>query len=106
MFAWPDGTTVFENLSLAVAPGRAGLIGSNGSGKSTLLRLIAGVLAPTGGSITVSGQVGYLPQDVSLAPGLTVDAALGIGEARRALRAIESGEAAEEHFAVVGDDWD
>lgn len=45
-FAWPDGTPVFTDFSLAIGPGRTGLIGLNGSGKSTLLRLIAGELRP------------------------------------------------------------
>ena len=36
-FAWPDGNAVFDDFSMAVSPGRTGLIGVNGSGKSTLL---------------------------------------------------------------------
>jgi ABC-type polysaccharide/polyol phosphate transport system ATPase subunit len=37
-----------------------GIIGENGSGKSTLLRMIAGVLRPTAGNITVDGRVSAL----------------------------------------------
>jgi len=47
------------------AGGRLLVTGSNGSGKSTLLKLVAGELAPTGGSLTVAAhRVGHLPQDV------------------------------------------
>lgn len=105
-FAWPDGTTVFDDLQIAFGPGRTGLVGVNGSGKSTLLKLIAGELAPADGTIRVTGEVGYLPQNVTLDTALRVDEALGIAATRAALHAIEAGDAAEEHFDVVGDDWD
>ncbi|WP_328511029.1 ATP-binding cassette domain-containing protein [Streptomyces mirabilis] len=105
-FAWPDGTTVFDDLQVAFGPGRTGLVGVNGSGKSTLLKLIAGELTPADGTIRVTGEVGYLPQNVTLDTALRVDEALGIAATRAALHAIEAGDAAEEHFDVVGDDWD
>jgi ATPase subunit of ABC transporter with duplicated ATPase domains len=105
-FAWPDGEVVFEGLSFVVGPGRTGLIGANGSGKSTLLRLLAGELAPTGGSVRVAGSLGHLPQDLTLDAGLPVDEVLGIARARRALQAIERGQATADRFAAVGDDWD
>ncbi|WP_405959921.1 ATP-binding cassette domain-containing protein [Streptomyces sp. NBC_00024] len=105
-FAWPDGTPVFDDLQIAFGPGRTGLVGVNGSGKSTLLKLIAGELTPTDGTVRVAGEVGYLPQNVTLDTGLKVDEALGIAAARSALHAIEAGDVAEEHFTAVGDDWD
>lgn len=105
-FAWPDGRPVLEDLPLAVGPGRTGLVGLNGAGKSTLLKLIAGELTPTAGSIKVAGEVGYLPQHAPLDTGLRVDEALGIAAARAALHAIEGGDASEEHFTAIGDDWD
>ncbi|MDX2826612.1 ABC-F family ATP-binding cassette domain-containing protein [Streptomyces ipomoeae] len=105
-FAWPDGTTVFDDLQIAFGPGRTGLVGANGSGKSTLLKLIAGELAPSDGTVRVAGEVGYLPQNITLDTGLRVDEALGIAATRAALHAIEAGDVAEEHFATVGDDWD
>ncbi|WP_326805200.1 ATP-binding cassette domain-containing protein [Streptomyces sp. NBC_01788] len=105
-FAWPDGSPVLPGLDLAFGPGRTGLVGVNGSGKSTLLKLIAGELGPTGGSVHVTGEVGHLPQNVTLDTALRVDEALGIAARRAALHAIEAGDAAEEHFETVGDDWD
>ncbi|OIJ94821.1 ABC transporter [Streptomyces colonosanans] len=105
-FSWPDGTAVFDDLQITFASARTGLVGVNGSGKSTLLKLIAGELTPSGGTVRVAGEVGYLPQNVTLDTALRVDEALGIAVTRAALHAIEAGDAAEEHFATVGDDWD
>ncbi|NNN29469.1 ABC-F family ATP-binding cassette domain-containing protein [Streptomyces sp. S3(2020)] len=105
-FTWPDGTPVFEDLDIAIGPGRTGLVGVNGSGKSTLLKLIAGELTPADGAVRVAGEVGYLPQSVTLDTGMKVDEALGIADRRAALHAIEAGDVAERHFETVGDDWD
>ncbi|MGW0738100.1 ABC-F family ATP-binding cassette domain-containing protein [Streptomyces sp. NPDC002851] len=105
-FAWPDGTEVFDGLQVAFGPGRTGLIGLNGSGKSTLLKLIAGELTPADGTIRVTGEIGYLPQNVTLDTELRVDQVLGIAETRAALHAIEAGDASEANFTAVGDDWD
>ncbi|MFF9867219.1 ABC-F family ATP-binding cassette domain-containing protein [Streptomyces sp. NPDC013953] len=105
-FSWPDGTEVLDGFQLAVGPGRTGLIGLNGSGKSTLLRLIAGELAPSHGTVRIAGDVGYLPQNATLDTVLRVDQALGIAATRAALHAIEAGDASEENFTAVGDDWD
>ncbi|MFD4555121.1 ABC-F family ATP-binding cassette domain-containing protein [Streptomyces sp. NPDC058469] len=105
-FAWSDGTSVFEDLDAAFGPGRTGLVGVNGSGKSTLLKLIAGQLAPADGIVRVAGDVGHLPQNVTLDTALRVDETLGIAAQRAALHAIEAGDAAEAHFETLGDDWD
>ncbi|GAA3378332.1 ATP-binding cassette domain-containing protein [Streptomyces sannanensis] len=105
-FSWPDGTPVFDGFDLAVGPGRTGLIGLNGSGKSTLLKLIAGELEPSAGRIRVTGELGYLPQNLVLDTALRTDEALGIARIRAALLAIEAGDASEEHFEAVGDAWD
>ncbi|MFG1702080.1 ABC-F family ATP-binding cassette domain-containing protein [Nonomuraea sp. M3C6] len=105
-FGWPDGTKVLDGLDAAFPAGRTGLIGVNGSGKSTLLKIIARELVPGSGSVSVSGEVGYLPQNVPLGAGRTVSDLLEISATRAALHAIEGGDVAEEHFAAVGDDWD
>ncbi|MER7621900.1 ABC-F family ATP-binding cassette domain-containing protein [Streptomyces sp. NPDC126503] len=105
-FSWPDGTEVFDDLRLAVGPGRTGLVGLNGSGKSTLLKLLAGELTPTSGAVRVTGELGHLPQNLVLDTTRRVDEILGIAGKRAALHAIEAGDPAEEHFAALGDDWD
>jgi ATPase subunit of ABC transporter with duplicated ATPase domains len=105
-FSWPDGAPVLSGLTTSFGPGRTGLIGVNGSGKSTLLKLIAGELSPASGVIRAWGDVGYLPQAITLGTRRTVSDLLGITAARNALHAIEAGETGEDLYATVGDDWD
>ncbi|WBB68757.1 ribosomal protection-like ABC-F family protein [Micromonospora sp. WMMD812] len=105
-FSWPDDTPVFQELSFTVGEGRTGLVAPNGAGKSTLLKLIAGEYQPTGGSVSVQGVLGYLPQTLPLAGGLTVAEVLGVAPQLKALHAIEAGDASEEHFTTIGNDWD
>nr|WP_241265726.1 ABC-F family ATP-binding cassette domain-containing protein [Streptomyces boncukensis] len=55
---------LLESASFRVARGdRIGLVGRNGAGKTTLTKCLAGEGIPAAGSITRSGEVGYLPQD-------------------------------------------
>ncbi|MEX5637896.1 ABC-F family ATP-binding cassette domain-containing protein [Parafrankia sp. FMc2] len=107
-FSWPDGTPVLDGLSFSAGAGRTGLVAPNGAGKSTLLRLIAGELRPAAGTVTVAGTLGFLPQNLPLADadGLTAAELLGIAPVIRALRALEAGDAREEHFTTIGNDWD
>lgn len=47
-----------DDVSFEFRPGdRVGLIGHNGAGKTTMLRVLAGVYAPVGGSLTVNGRI-------------------------------------------------
>jgi len=103
---WPDGSTALNAISATFGAGRTGLVGANGSGKSTLLRLVAGLLPATRGQIVTTGEVDYLPQTITLSVDATVADLLGIAPELTALRAIESGDVAAEHFDVLGDDWD
>ncbi|MEW2480323.1 ABC-F family ATP-binding cassette domain-containing protein [Mycobacterium sp. NPDC051198] len=54
----------FEGSALRVQPGdRIGLVGRNGAGKTTTMRILAGEGEPYAGSVTSTGEIGYLPQD-------------------------------------------
>jgi len=105
-FSWPNGRGVLDGLSAAFSPGRTGLIGVNGAGKSTLLALITGRLQPSSGSVTVTGDVGYLPQSLTLDADTRVASLLGIADVLGAIDAIEAGDASQATFDLVGDDWD
>ncbi len=105
-FAWPGGTPLFDGLSFTVGDGHTGLVAPNGAGKSTLLKLIAGEYRPSGGSLTVTGALGYLPQTLPFDAHRTVAQVLGIAPVLAALDALAAGDAAEEVFAAIGDEWD
>ncbi len=104
-FATPDGElAALGGMSLSVAAGSfVVIIGPNGCGKSTLLRVIAGLIGPTRGAVTVGGEpprpgdgrVGVAFQQPRLVPwrSLTDNVALplevaGVGVAERRERAM------------------
>lgn len=75
-----SGHLTLKGVSFRLAPGEClGIIGPSGSGKSTLGKIIAGISAPTAGSVLLDGvdvlslrdsgggrRLGYLPQDIDL----------------------------------------
>ncbi|HZP40446.1 MAG TPA: ABC-F family ATP-binding cassette domain-containing protein [Candidatus Binatia bacterium] len=69
------GQIVLADVSWSVPDGaRVGLTGPNGAGKSTLLKIVAGELEPDAGTVALprGATVGYLPQHVLGARGVTV----------------------------------
>ena len=70
---WYDKEPVFNAINFTLAHGGFTLIvGPNGAGKTTLLRLLAGLLTPAEGTLTIAGQspqawqraggIGFVPQ--------------------------------------------
>lgn len=99
----PDGVTLLDGLNLSFGSRRYGLVGRNGIGKSTLLRIVAGALAPTRGSVSVTGRVAALRQDVRVDSGETVADVFGIADRAALLDRIEAGDASVEEIAKA--DW-
>lgn len=76
-----------KDVSLTVPRGMFGLLGRNGAGKTTLMKTLAALHSKQAGSITVCGIpvenareirriTGYLPQDFSMYPTMTVEESL------------------------------
>lgn len=85
---YPGPVAALHGVSLDLPLGMFGLLGPNGAGKTTFMRILAGLLEPTSGTVTLDGrdvlarpqdlwsQLGYLPQDFGFYPHLTGEAML------------------------------
>ncbi|WP_181776597.1 ABC-F family ATP-binding cassette domain-containing protein [Amycolatopsis pittospori] len=115
----PDGRMLLGDVSFRVGEGNVcALVGANGAGKTTLLRLISGELEPDGGSVTISGGLGVMPQFVgsvrdertvrdllvSVSPEALRTAARAVDEAEIALMERDD-EAAQMAYAQALADW-
>jgi ABC-2 type transport system ATP-binding protein len=81
----PGAVTALQDVDLSIGPGMFGLLGPNGAGKTTLMRILAGLVTPSRGRVTVAGHdmttesgkvavkamLGYLPQELGVYPELT-----------------------------------
>ncbi|MCG1438483.1 ABC transporter ATP-binding protein [Staphylococcus epidermidis] len=76
-----------NSLNLVIPNGMFGILGRNGSGKSTLMNIIATILQPSKGTVTINGieiknsqkirqMIGYLPQDFDFYPNMKVSEVL------------------------------
>jgi ABC-type multidrug transport system ATPase subunit len=85
---YPGPVTALNGIDLDVPSGMFGLLGPNGAGKSTFMKIIAGLLEPTSGTVTLDGadvlddpgslwpRLGYLPQEFGFYPHLSGEAML------------------------------
>ena len=78
---------VLKDISLHIPIGMYGMLGENGAGKTTLMRILATLSEPTTGMVEINGIdikrkkeirkiIGYLPQEFSIYPNMTVYSAL------------------------------
>ncbi|MGL5406125.1 MAG: ribosomal protection-like ABC-F family protein [Propionibacteriaceae bacterium] len=81
---------------------KIGLVGRNGAGKTTLTKILAGEGLPAAGTITRSGEIGYLPQDPRTGD-MTQLAKDRILSARGLDQIVRRMRAAEENMAAEGD---
>ncbi|MEV0126491.1 ATP-binding cassette domain-containing protein [Streptomyces sp. NPDC050703] len=115
----PDGRALLGDVSFRVGEGSVvALVGANGAGKTTLLRLISGELQPHGGSVSVSGGLGVMPQFVgsvrdestvrdllvSVAQPRIREAAKAVDAAEHAIMTVDD-EAAQMSYAQALSDW-
>ncbi len=70
-----NGRKALKGVDLATSPGElVAVIGPNGAGKTTLLSILAGIVKPDGGDVSVSQrEVGWVPQQAALYRRLTVE---------------------------------
>ena len=85
---YPGPVTALNGIDLDVQSGMFGLLGPNGAGKTTFMKILAGLLEPTSGTVTLDGadildnpedlwpRLGYLPQEFGFYPHLSGEAML------------------------------
>jgi NitT/TauT family transport system ATP-binding protein len=112
-FTTPDGRAlpVLEGVSFTLAEGEiVALLGKSGSGKSTLLRCVAGLIAPSSGSVSYRGSpltganpgVAMVFQTFALLPWLTVQQNVELGLEARGVADAERSERALRAIDLIG----
>ena len=113
-----EGRVAVRDVSLSVTQGeRLVIVGHSGCGKTTLLRLLAGLIAPDTGSITINGDrvaaegrnlkepeerhLGMVFQDLALWPHLTVTGNLEFGLKAKGVPNVERATRIREMLALV-----
>jgi ABC-type multidrug transport system ATPase subunit len=86
---YKNGVKALDNVSLTIPCGMYGLLGPNGAGKSTLMRIVATLLEPDTGAVSmgdidvlkqkdeVRRRLGYLPQEFGVYPRISAQDMLG-----------------------------
>ena len=105
-----DSVVALDDVSLSVAPGESvAIIGPSGCGKSSTLHMLAGILKPTSGSVSIGGSpvdgsrrtTAFIPQGLGVLPWETVAQNAALGLAIQKAGARESRERALEALREV-----
>jgi ABC-2 type transport system ATP-binding protein len=70
---WYGNVVAVNDVTLTVGPGVTGLLGPNGAGKSTILHMVAGLLPPSRGTVTVAGEPSWHNTALRSKIGLVLD---------------------------------
>ncbi|WP_113664127.1 ABC-F family ATP-binding cassette domain-containing protein [Pedobacter nanyangensis] len=102
----PNKELLFSNLNLTVNPyEKIALIGNNGIGKSTLFKIITGEVIPSTGHLQLNAKPYYIPQIFGQYNHCSVAEALGVNHKLNALLEILNGNANNEYFETLDNDW-
>jgi NitT/TauT family transport system ATP-binding protein len=94
---------ILSPIDLEIGEGEfVALVGPSGCGKSTLLNIISGLLAPTGGSVALSGRVGYMFQSDALLPWRSILRNVRVGLDFAGIARREADQRAREMLATLG----
>ena len=104
-FQFADGETLLEDLNLSIDHTPTGIVGRNGRGKSILAKLIAGLLAPSSGTLKGATSVAYVAQAVDVQPGATLADVTGTAEVLAALERMARGTPQAHDLTLIDDRW-
>ncbi|MFP5342836.1 MAG: ABC transporter ATP-binding protein [Candidatus Limnocylindria bacterium] len=107
---WYGNVVAVNDISFALGPGVTGLLGPNGAGKSTLLHLLAGLLAPSAGTVRIHGRptfgdpkvygrIGLVPEREAVPGHLTGHAFVRLEAELQGI--VDAGAAADRAIATV-----
>lgn len=108
---YPGGVEALNDMTIQFPKGElTSLLGPSGCGKTTLLKIIAGLLAPTSGTVTVNGQPvtgpgkerAFVFQDFALMPWASVLRNVAFGLELQGVPKSERHAIAEKHIEAVG----
>jgi ABC-2 type transport system ATP-binding protein len=70
---WYGNVVAVNDVTMTIGPGVTGLLGPNGAGKSTIVHMIAGLLEPSRGELTVAGEPSWHNTPLLSKIGLVLD---------------------------------